>query len=107
MSELAVALEDIARCFQGVIPSWIATCSADGMPNVTVLTIVPYVDEERVVLACQFFNKTSANLDVNPWAQVSDPDQPPAPVVPDHDTFVRALARYGVEIVGPLPTLER
>ena len=57
------------------------------MPNVTVLTIVPYVDEERVVLACQFFNKTSANLDANPWAQVSDPDQPPAPVVPDHDMF--------------------
>lgn len=70
MSELSVALEDIARCFQGVIPSWIATCSADGVPNVTVLSIVLYVDEERVALTRQFFNKTSANLDVNPWAQV-------------------------------------
>ncbi len=38
---------------------------------------------------------------------VGDPDRPPAPVVPDHDTFVRALARYGVEIVGPPPTLEQ
>lgn len=37
---------------------------------------------------------------------VSDPDQQPAPVVPEHDTFVRALARYGVEIVSPPPTLE-
>lgn len=38
---------------------------------------------------------------------VTDPDQPPAPVVPDHDVFAREMARYGVELVGPPPTLER
>ena len=38
---------------------------------------------------------------------VNDPDRPPPPVVPDPDTFVRALACYGVEIVGPPPALER
>lgn len=62
-------------CFRGVIPSSLVTCSADGTPNVTVLSIVHYVDEERVALTRQFFNKTSANLDENPWAQavVVDP----------------------------------
>ena len=63
-------LETIGRCFQGVIPSWLVTCSADGVPNVTILSIVHYVDEERVALTRQFFNKTSANLDANPQAQV-------------------------------------
>jgi hypothetical protein len=38
--------------------------------RVTILSIVHYVDEERVALTRQFFNKTSANLDANPWAQV-------------------------------------
>ena len=70
MSELSVPLETIGRCFQGVIPSWLVTCSADGVPNVTILSIVHYVDEERVALTRQFFNKTSANLDANPQAQV-------------------------------------
>jgi len=79
MSELSVPLEEIARCLQGVIPSWLATCSADGVPNVTILSIVHYVDEERVALTRQFFNKTTANLDANPWAQVIvvDPNEKP------------------------------
>ena len=38
---------------------------------------------------------------------VSDPDRHPTPVVPDHDVFARELGRYGVEIVGPPPELER
>jgi hypothetical protein len=82
MSELSVALEDIARCFQGVIPSWLATCSADGVPNVTVLSIVHYVDEERVALTRQYFKKTSANLDANPSAQL---------IVVDPQTFDQFL----------------
>jgi adenylate cyclase len=82
MSELAVALEDIPRCFQGVIPSWVSTCSADGVPNVTVLSIVLHVDEERVALTRQYFNKTSANLQANPQAQV---------IVVDPQTFDQFL----------------
>ncbi len=70
MSELSPPLESLLACFQGVIPSWLATCSADGVPNVTVLSIVHYVDSERVALTRQFFNKTSANLDQNPQGQV-------------------------------------
>jgi hypothetical protein len=59
-----------------VIPAWLATCSVDGVPNVTVLSIVQYVDSERVALTRQFFNKTTADLDANPYAQalVVDPE---------------------------------
>lgn len=70
MSELSVPLESIGSCLQGVLPSWLVTCSADGVPNATILSIVRYVDFERVALTRQFFNKTRANLDANPQAQV-------------------------------------
>jgi hypothetical protein len=57
-------------CFQGVIPSWVTTCSADGVPNATIVSIVHYVDAERVALTRQFMNKSRINLDSNPQAQV-------------------------------------
>ncbi|HET7574704.1 MAG TPA: hypothetical protein VFJ99_06265, partial [Solirubrobacterales bacterium] len=63
MSGLEIPLESILACFQGVIPSPFATCAADGTPNVTYLSIVRYVDSERVAVSRQFLNKTRANLD--------------------------------------------
>jgi adenylate cyclase len=65
-----VALESILSCFRGVIPSAFATCSPDGVPNVAYLSIVHYLDTDRIALSRQFFNKTRANLDVNPASQV-------------------------------------
>jgi adenylate cyclase len=65
-----VALESILPCLQGVIPSPFATCSPDGTPNITYMSIVHYIDSDRVALSRQFFNKTRANLDANPFAQV-------------------------------------
>jgi hypothetical protein len=70
VSELAIPLESIVPCLQGVLPSWLVTCSEEGVPNATILSIVRYVDFERVALTRQFFNKTRANLDANPQAQV-------------------------------------
>jgi putative methionine-R-sulfoxide reductase with GAF domain len=70
MSALEVPLETIMACFQGVIPSPFATCAPDGTPNITYLSIVRYVDPERVAVSRQFLNKTRANLDANPRAQV-------------------------------------
>lgn len=66
----AVPLRDIEPCFTGVIPAFLATVSADGIPNMTYLSIVHRVDDEHVALTRQFFNKTIANLQANPRAQV-------------------------------------
>jgi adenylate cyclase len=70
VSELSVPLESIMPCLQGVIPSWVTTCSAEGVPNASIVSIVHYVDSERVALTRQFMNKTRINLDANPQAKV-------------------------------------
>jgi putative methionine-R-sulfoxide reductase with GAF domain len=65
----------LSRCFLGVIPSIVSTSDAEGIPNVTYVSQVFYVDEQHVALSCQFFNKTRKNLDGNPLAcaHVIDP----------------------------------
>jgi GAF domain-containing protein len=70
-----VDLRSIRSSLQGVIPSPLATCSTDGTPNVIYLSIVAYVDSERVATSRQFISKTRANLEANPHAQaiVVDP----------------------------------
>jgi adenylate cyclase len=67
-------LRDLERCFLGVVPAAIATCSPDGVPNMTFLSIVHLVDEAHLALSFQFFNKTHENLRANPRAQVLVPD---------------------------------
>ena len=69
-SPLAVALESIASCFEGVIPASICSCSGDGTPNLTYLSIVHLVDSRHVGLSYQFFNKTRENMVQNPFVQV-------------------------------------
>jgi adenylate cyclase len=68
-------LADLVRCFQGILPSIIATSDARGVPNVAYLSQIYLVDERHVALSRQFFNKTSRNLDANPVAcvEVGDP----------------------------------
>jgi adenylate cyclase len=66
----SVKLSDLSSCFQGVVPSLIATVDGRGMPNITYVSQVYYLDERHVALSCQFFNKTRRNLDENPRACV-------------------------------------
>jgi adenylate cyclase len=71
-----IPLESLTTSFQGLIPATLCTCSADGIPNVAVISHVDYVDAEHVALSFQFFNKSKANISVNPNALVRmiDPD---------------------------------
>jgi adenylate cyclase len=68
--KLEVELADIPNCFEGVIPSSIATVGEDGTPNVTYLSVVHRIDDSHVALSRQFFNKTDHNTVVNPRAEV-------------------------------------
>jgi hypothetical protein len=68
-------VRDISQCFQGVVPSMVATSDANGIPNVTYVSQIYLIDETHVALSCQFFNKTRRNLDQNPnaCAEMYDP----------------------------------
>lgn len=62
----AVDLSEVRPCLEGAIPAMMATCAADGTPNVAYISQVYYVDEGHVSLSFQFFNKTRQNLLANP-----------------------------------------
>ena len=64
---MSIRLVDLSACFEGVIPSIIATAAADGTPNVSYLSHVVRVDDHHVALSNQFFAKTAANIRANPF----------------------------------------
>ncbi|HSL58157.1 MAG TPA: GAF domain-containing protein, partial [Acidimicrobiales bacterium] len=87
---------DLALCFEGAVPAVIATASADGTPNVTYLSRLRIVDDERVALSNQFLSKTATNLAENPQASVLvlDPTS--------YDEFRMALVYERTDRRGPL-----
>ena len=78
------------------MPGVIATCTADGTPNVSYLSQVNYVDAEHVALSFQFFNKTRENVLANPRAMVMVVN--PATVA----TYRLHVAYLRTETAGPL-----
>jgi adenylate cyclase len=70
VKQKAFDVTSMPGCFDGVIPPVIATCSAEGVPNLTHLSQLYPVDDRHVALSNQFFSKTTANLAENPRASV-------------------------------------
>ena len=91
-----IALSEIAACFEGIVPAEIATASADGVPNVTHLSRVHMIDDERVALSNQFFSKTTRNLAENPHACVVVVD----PL--NYDSYRMMLVYERTERRGPI-----
>lgn len=59
---MSVRIETIRECLEGIIPGQIATCDAEGMPNLAYLSQVEFVDNQHVALSYQFFNRTRQNI---------------------------------------------
>ncbi|MDP2390717.1 MAG: pyridoxamine 5'-phosphate oxidase family protein, partial [Acidobacteriota bacterium] len=73
---MSLGLEQLASCFQGIVPAMFYTCAKDGTPNAAYLSQVEYVGPTHVALSFQFFNKSRRNIAENPQAvvHVTDPD---------------------------------
>jgi adenylate cyclase len=88
--------DSIRDCLEGSVPATVATCAADGTPNVSQISQVHYIDGEHVALSFQFFNKTRENVLANPRAAVAVID--PGSAVQYH----LALEYLRTETDGPL-----
>lgn len=70
-----ITLSALRRSMEGVYASMLATCDAEGTPNVSMISQVHYVDPDHVALSYQFFNKTRGNVMQTRMAtvQITDP----------------------------------
>jgi hypothetical protein len=66
--------DEIRPALDSGAPALMVTCSAAGVPNVTIISQVYYVDAGHAALSFQFFSKTIANVRENPraWVGVAD-----------------------------------
>jgi len=90
------SVDSIRAALEGAIPATVATCSEDGVPNVSFVSQVYYVDPAHVALSFQFFNKTRQNILATRRASV---------LVIDPESFARyrlALEYLRLETSGPL-----
>ncbi|MES2970058.1 MAG: GAF domain-containing protein [Pseudomonadota bacterium] len=59
---MTATLDMIRDCLEGTVPAILATVDEAGVPNVSLISQVHYVDPGRVALSHQFFNKTRRNI---------------------------------------------
>jgi hypothetical protein len=69
--------EALIPSLQGAIPAHIITVDEKGVPNITIISQVYYVDDEHMAISNQFFSKTFQNLKLTKKAcvQVIDPSE--------------------------------
>lgn len=61
---------EVRPVMENGIPVILATCSRDGVPNVSIVSRVYYIDADQVAVSFQFFNKTIQNVRENPYATI-------------------------------------
>lgn len=94
--ELERTLSDITHTLGGYVPSVLATASASGLPNVTYVSKVLMVDDERVALSNQFLSKSARNLAENPRVSLLVVDGE------SHDEYRLTLSYERTERRGPV-----
>jgi hypothetical protein len=88
--------DEIRSVLDNGVPAVMVTCSAAGIPNVTVISQVYYVDETHAALSFQFFSKTIRNVRENPRAYVCVSD------IVGHAHWVLQLEFQRSETEGPI-----
>jgi adenylate cyclase len=63
-----IDLESIRDCLRAGLPSAVVTCSPDGVPHISHISQVQYLDHERVGTSRQSFNRL-ADLHASPFSQ--------------------------------------
>ena len=63
--------EEMIAGMQGAMPSALATVDEAGVPNVSYISQVFYVDDSHIALSNQFFNKSMRNISNNGIATVN------------------------------------
>ena len=62
--------DEVRPVMENGVPVVIATCAADGVPNVSIVSEVYYVNPRTIALSFQFFSKTIKNVRENPQATI-------------------------------------
>jgi hypothetical protein len=67
--------DEIRQALDNGMGALMVTCSADGVPNATIISQVYCVDATHAALSFQFFSKTIKNVRENPraWVGLADP----------------------------------
>jgi uncharacterized protein len=63
--------EEMLPGLQGALPSALATVDETGVPNLSYISQIFYVDNNHVALSNQFFNKSMRNIKSNGTATVN------------------------------------
>ena len=63
--------QDCMDLINNVYAAAVATCDANGVPNVVCCSMKQAYDDEAIMISDQYLNKTLANLRVNPKMSVS------------------------------------
>ncbi|MES2628537.1 MAG: pyridoxamine 5'-phosphate oxidase family protein [Bacteroidota bacterium] len=65
MSAKPLITPEMISGMQGFVPSVLATCSANGVSNITYISQIFYVDDQHIAFSAQLLNKTWQNLEEN------------------------------------------